>query len=149
MKRIRSMKKLLISIVKPLTYGMVFGLIITSPSSAFQAIPTVSLAQAANCDVGWDQSGNSLAEVQAFKYEYFADGSINPVLAPTTCNGTQSPYLCKTPLPVKTIGTHTVTIKNSVLLSDGTYLDGGVSSLFTYRIVNPPIAPANLRLILN
>jgi hypothetical protein len=64
------------------------------------------------------------------------------------CSGANSPFLCTTPLPAQSVGIHTVAFTSAFILSDGTRLPSALSVAFTYRVANPPMAPANLRLIL-
>lgn len=127
--------------------GLILGLVVTSlPFLEAQTIPTITLGQAANCELGWDQIGTSLNEVSTYIYASFNDGATVPTTIPASCSGASSPFLCKTALPIKTVGTHTVAIQSALL--DGTL--GGISATFTYKITgNPPLAPANLRLITN
>ena len=137
------MKRLIANIVG-LTSGIIFGLIVTGPIIA-QGIPTISTTQAATCVIDFDQIATTLAAAQAYRYEAKVDNGASTVIN-ATCVGTASPFTCTTPLPNKTVGTHTVTITAAEVLTDGTVLPSTSSAVFTYRIANPPTAPTNLRL---
>lgn len=128
-------------------FGLRLGILVSflSVSIFAQSVPTITVGQAQNCNIGWDQTADSLTDAQTNRYDVVTNG-LAPVTTPATCSGQNSPYLCKIPLPIKTVGTHNVTIQS--YLSDGT--PGGISATFTFKITgNPPQAPANLRLITN
>lgn len=126
--------------------GFIIGILSNSPVSAFQTLPTISTNQAATCSIEFDQDAATLADAQAFHYESINDGAATPVVIPVTCSGTSSPFSCLTPLPVKSVGTHSVAITAAEVLSDGTFLTSTVSATFNYRVANPPNAPKNLHI---
>lgn len=108
-----------------------------------QSVPRAT----ADMRLAWDQDAESLADAQAYVYTAYVDGATAGTVITPTCTGTTTPFVCAAPLPVTSIGAH------SVIVAAQTALDGGVLSVearslpFNFRIVGPATAPGRLRLI--
>jgi hypothetical protein len=136
----------------PFTLGFVLALPFL-PATLYAQGPadTITQSKAASCKLGWDQAAADLATAQAFVYKAVVDGGAQTTVT-ATCSGGSSPFTCETPLPVQTVGTHTVQVFANALDFDGvTLVPSGGSPLYTIAItpdhVTPPAAPTNLRLI--
>lgn len=121
---------------------LALGILAALPGIAYtqtvpRATPSMKLA--------WDQVALDLAEASSYRYVAVAStGAEIPLTA--TCTGTASPFTCAAPLPIATIGTHTVRVAVLAPLDGGTWTTPVLSDPFTYRVIAPPSAPSRFRL---
>ncbi len=95
-----------------------------------------------NQKFAWDQVAVDLAEAQSFTYKYYPDNSATGLtFATVTCTGTVSPFVCTTPIPAFTPGTHTITITASNLAGES-----DKSNPFAFAFVVTPGKPTNIRI---
>jgi|SRR5579862_5825940 len=139
-----------LSYLLPVALGFSVGLVgftVTASASA-QSSQSITATQAKSCIIAWDQAAPDLATAQAFVYKASVDAAA-AVTVPATCSGAASPFACQTPLPVQTVGPHTLSISANVAQSDGTLVTSGPSTAFAFTITaDAPPVPINLRLIL-
>ena len=106
-----------------------------------QSIPRATVGMR----IAWDQDAASLADVQAYRYTAYVDGATTGTVIPATCAGTAPPFECATPLPVSTLGDHSVAIAAQQLLGENLWSAESRSESFTFRVVDPAAAPSRLR----
>lgn len=107
-----------------------------------QSIPRAT----AGMRLAWDQSAESLADAQAYRFTAYVNGATTGAVVTATCSGAASPFECVTPLPATSIGTHTVVIAAQTVFDDGLFSDEARSAAFSFRVVEPASAPGRLRL---
>lgn len=94
----------------------------------------------------WDQAGTSLPAVQAFEYKVYIDDAVTgTVVTPVTCIGATSPFVCTTPFPASTPGSHTVSVTASAVVNT-TRVESLKSAPLPFVLVVAPTAPANVRI---
>lgn len=100
----------------------------------------------ADMRLAWDQEAASLADAQAYRYTAYVDGAGEGVAVAAECSGEASPFVCVTPLPVQSLGDHTVAIAAQQLLGEDLWSGEARSEVFSFRVVDPVRAPGRLRL---
>lgn len=107
-----------------------------------QSVPRAT----AGMRLAWDQDAESLADAQAYRFTAYVDGATTGAVVTATCSGAASPFECVAPLPVTSLGTHTVVIAAQTVFDGGLLSDEARSAAFTFRVVEPASAPGRLRL---
>lgn len=105
-------------------------------------LPRVSAAQATQASrLEFDQAATTLAEAQALTIRYYPDAITPGVVAPVTCAGTTSPFVCSIAFPAFTPGPHTITLTAANAAGESLK-----STPFSFTFVVIPSPPQNLRL---
>lgn len=113
---------------------------------AILVTPALASAQTATSiqKFAWDQTGPSLADVQAYTYNYYDGNQAGKILTGVTCvllNATTSTFTCEAPIPAFTPGNHSVTLTASNAAGES-----AKSGPLAFVFVVTPAAPTNLRL---
>lgn len=126
--------------MKPLLLALVILAALVAPAAAQSpAQPGDRLA--------WGQAAPDLATANAYRYRLFVDTDTVGVVAPSTCAGASSPFVCVANLPPLTTGSHAVRVSAALVRADGTDTQGPLSASFTFSLVALPAAPVQLRIV--
>jgi hypothetical protein len=95
-----------------------------------------------NDQLGFDQSGASLTEVQNYGYKMYIDNDVGGINITVTCAGTGPLFQCITDLPVLPVGTHTIQLTASNFAGES-----AKSLPFVFDSVITPAPPVSMRII--
>jgi hypothetical protein len=110
--------------------------------------PVTGFAQAAPTDkFGWDQTGATLAVVQAYRYDLEMDGIVLSAPLVQTCTGAASPFTCLSPIPALVPGPHTARIRAVDVTTPTTPVVGPFSAPLAFSMRAVPAAPGGLRIV--
>lgn len=105
-------------------------------------LPILASAQATGTSkLAFDQAAANLAEANSLTYKYYPDGAATGVTTTVTCTGSTSPFVCETPFPAFTPGSHTIQVTASNAAGESLK-----SAVFNFTFVVIPSAPVNLRI---
>lgn len=116
---------------------------------AFLTIPSLLYAQSARPtdNFQWDQTGASLAVVQAYRFDVEMDGVVLATPLAHTCTGTASPFTCKAPIPPVTPSQHTARVRAADVTVPTEVITSEWSSPLQFSMRATPNKPENLIIV--